>query len=255
MKKQIKILQLYSLLLTFVIIYIIYYGYSIAKKSSHFDTIEVGRINIVEPNGIVKMVISNQDQFPQEISMDNWKKKHERKTPGILFYNAEGVESGGLIFNSEVDDNGNIIAGNHLSFDRFKQDQTIALTYQEKNGKYTSGLSFIDRPQKSLAEIEKVFETATQKQKDSMREIGVNGVSRIWLGTADEKSHTRGSFLVMNSNKLSNVLIISVDEEEGSISFMDSNQTNRLTIGLDSIGNPHITFFNDRGEITKEFME
>ncbi len=244
--------KIYSTTVSLVLLLLIFVGWKEIQSLKKFDTIQVQRINIVEPDGTLKMVISNREKFPDEIAMDGWTKKHNRNTPGILFYNAEGVESGGLIYSSEVDDKGNISAGNHLSFDRYKQDQTIALTYQEANGKYTSGLSFIDRPEKSLAALEREFETATSKQKDSMRSSNAWGISRIWLGTANNKPDIRGSFLVMNSDKRTNTFLLSVDEEAGLIQFMGKNGVVRLSLGLDNSNNPIINFYDEKGNLSKK---
>ena len=72
-----------------------------------------------------------------------------RRSAGIIFYNDEGTENGGLIFGgthkgSQVENYG------HLSFDQYEQDQVVVLEQDEENGARRAGLSFFDRPDAAL---------------------------------------------------------------------------------------------------------
>ncbi len=53
------------------------------------------------------------------------------KMPGILFFNDEGVECGGLIFGGRTGEDGKPQVGTSLTVDRFKQDQVLALQHIE----------------------------------------------------------------------------------------------------------------------------
>jgi hypothetical protein len=74
-------------------------GASPPRRQS-FDEIQVHRIDVVEPNGTLRMVISNKNRLPPVIV--NGKEHPEMGEPrpqaGMLFYNDEGSENGGLIF-------------------------------------------------------------------------------------------------------------------------------------------------------------
>jgi hypothetical protein len=93
-----------------------------------FDEITVGRINVREPDGTLRMVISNRAQFPDT----PWKgadipRPDRRSFAGMLFVNDEGTENGGLIQKGFVGPGGKADAGLSLTFDRFRQDQVIQL--------------------------------------------------------------------------------------------------------------------------------
>lgn len=69
-------------------------------QHTQFDVIQVHRIDVVEPDGTLRMVISNKNRLPPVIVKG---KEHPefgepRPQAGMLFYNDEGSENGGLIF-------------------------------------------------------------------------------------------------------------------------------------------------------------
>lgn len=106
------------------------------KTRPRFEEIDVERINIVDADGKVRMAISGRDRFP------GWVVRGKEfpgrpKHAGIIFYNDDGEECGGLVF-------GNWGIG--LMFDQRDQDQIIGLMYSEENGSRWYGLNIWDRP-------------------------------------------------------------------------------------------------------------
>ena len=63
-----------------------------------FEEIDVERVNFVEKNGQVKMVIANKARLPGPGNIVSGKlgQREGLKGPGILFYNEKGDECGGL---------------------------------------------------------------------------------------------------------------------------------------------------------------
>jgi hypothetical protein len=65
-------------------------------KDATFHTVTASRINVVAPDGTPRMVISNAKEFPRPIL--NGKVLKRRVSPaGLVFYDKEGNERGGLI--------------------------------------------------------------------------------------------------------------------------------------------------------------
>ena len=88
-----------------------------SHRNDTFDEIQVHRINVVEPDGTLRMVISDRDRLPG---------KADRPEAGILFYNDEGTENGGLIFGGHRNEKGEVInSGASLSFDPYGQSQQV----------------------------------------------------------------------------------------------------------------------------------
>jgi hypothetical protein len=91
-----------------------------------YDEIQVHRIDIVEPDGTLRMVISNRDRMPGGIVKGKEFPKVDRPQAGLLFYNDEGTENGGLIFGGHRNEKGEIInSGASLSFDPYGESQQL----------------------------------------------------------------------------------------------------------------------------------
>src|SRR5215813_6727368 len=116
-----------------------------------FGEITAERINIVDANGTLRLVISNKDRMHPGV-LDGKTLDRPRPVAGFLFFNDEGDEVGGLtVTGREADGRRNADA--ILAFDQLKQDQTIGLTYHENDGQRTAGLQVWDRSDTHLSEL------------------------------------------------------------------------------------------------------
>jgi hypothetical protein len=109
---------------------------------SRFETIEAKRINIREADGTLRMVIANTEK--QDPGSIDGLTIHEPGTrpAGLLFFNEHGDEMGGLIYKGVSKDD----VGGSLTFDRWKNDQTIQILYNDSEKDHTSGVIVSDRP-------------------------------------------------------------------------------------------------------------
>ncbi|MCU6454457.1 hypothetical protein LPN01_10250 [Sphingomonas sp. A2-49] len=114
------------------------------------DTLDIGRINLRERDGTIRMVIAARDRFPGLVIRGR-EHPHPARTDsaGMLFYNDEGSENGGLIFGGRGGTHGPAAFG-HLSFDQYEQDQVVALEQSEAGGRRSAGLRVADRPDAAL---------------------------------------------------------------------------------------------------------
>ena len=115
-------------------------------RSRAFDEIQVHRINVVEPDGTLRMVISDHDQMPGVIVKGKESPKIDRPEAGMLFYNDEGTENGGLIFGGRRNEKGEVVdSGGSLSFDKYGASQIVQLAgVDDKENKF-AGLSVNDQ--------------------------------------------------------------------------------------------------------------
>ena len=110
------------------------------------DEIDVHRINVVEPDGTLRMTISDRAQFPGMIVKGKELPHATRSdSAGMLFFNDEGTENGGLIFGGRSE-SGRVVNFGHLSFDQYMQDQVATLEQSEEDGRRVSGPTIDDRP-------------------------------------------------------------------------------------------------------------
>src|SRR5205085_1508510 len=95
------------------------------KAVASFDELNVERINIKEPDGTLRMVISNHARLPG-IIVRGKESKFDRPQAGVIFYNDEGSENGGLIFGGRRNKEGKVVdSGGSLTFDRYEANQII----------------------------------------------------------------------------------------------------------------------------------
>lgn len=141
-----QVLIAYSAVLSTIFAVVLLMG----AKSNHreiFDEIQVHRINVVEQDGTLRMVISNHDQLPGVIVKGKEFPKVDRPEAGMLFYNDEGTENGGLIFGGFRNEKGEIInSGVSLSFDKYGQARQIVQLagVDDKDNKF-AGLAVNDQ--------------------------------------------------------------------------------------------------------------
>ena len=97
-----------------------------SQKSAVFDHIKVHRIDIVEPDETLRMVISNKTDLPGVIVRGKEQPPSDRPQAGMLFYNDEGSETGGLIFGGHKNSQGQVIdCCGSLSFDKYGANQIV----------------------------------------------------------------------------------------------------------------------------------
>jgi hypothetical protein len=133
-----------------------------------FAEIDVQRINVREADGTLRMVISNTSKMPGVIYKGTNYPHPNRSTAGVLFFNEEGTENGGLSFGGRRDKDGKVVgSGGHLSFDQFEQDQVVALNQSEDGGLRRAGLTISDRPDNPMpfTEMGKLTSASPADQK------------------------------------------------------------------------------------------
>ena len=137
-----KILVAYSTVLTTLLA-----GFTLAAsaaaKVQRFDEIDVHRINVREPDGTLRMVISNHTRLPGVIVRGKENPPVDRPYAGMLFYNDEGTENGGLVFGGRRNANGEVVdAGVALSFDRYgASSQFVQLAGVQDSKNHLVGLT------------------------------------------------------------------------------------------------------------------
>lgn len=187
-------LIVYSGILTAAFAVTVFAGFA-KTPDTKFDEITVQRINIVEPDGTLRMTLSNHDKFPGLIIRGK-EQPFKRPQAGMLFFNDEGTENGGLIFGGRRNEKGEVVdAGGSLTFDRFDANQEVQLMGVYDKEDRIAGLIVSDSPPNA----------------DSHR--------RLFVGRGDDGA---SSVALMDANgKKRLVLQVTVDGTP-SVSFLDA---------------------------------
>ena len=113
----------------------------------------------------------------------------------MIFYNDEGTENGGFVFRGFAKD-GKVEHGLHLSFDRYNQDQTLALQHIEQDGRLITGLNLVDRPHYPIDQYMTLMlavqqgdtEAQSKLQQLEQQQPDIHGHRRAFYGTVDRKA-------------------------------------------------------------------
>ena len=193
-----KFLAIYSGLLTVAFAATVLMGATRTEaKKTRFEEIDVQRINIVEPDGTLRLVISDTARAPGVVLKGReYPHPDGRKTAGMIFYNDEGSENGGLIFGGVKNKDGKVESHGHLSFDNYEQDQTMVVEGNQNGERKDSYIGINDQPDWSLAELFELLDknrslSSGQQQAlvdKFMRERGGGGVQRAMFGRLPDGS-------------------------------------------------------------------
>ncbi len=236
-RKQVSFLKWMLGILT-VVLAIIILAIFIKPDITHFKEISAERINIVEDNGKLRLVISNKSRSPEVLAYGKPYVPaipgHNR--PGLFFYNDEGTENGGLVFMGHKDSSGKYVATGHLSFDQYNQNQVLYLTYADENGAQNTGLHIddwqTDPPfwlwRKDYINAEDITDSV-QRQKQ---------LAVVMEPKPGQKAFAQRVFVGKDDNK------------SALVTLSDRMGNPRLQLMVDSNGLAKLNFLDEQGRIT-----
>jgi hypothetical protein len=204
-----------------------------AKDSAELT---VQRLNIVDADGTLRMVLAGKDRMHPGV-MDGVTIDRPRPVAGMIFFNDEGDEVGGLTYTGTAA-GGRGRANAQLMFDQLKQDQTIGFNYSESDGQRSAGFQVWDRSDTvRLSELLTKLKAANALPAGAQRDAAVAAVSN---GAAPGP---RRVFVGKTTAKASTVVL------------SDAQGRPRLTLTVDATGNPRIEFLDEAGKVTARIPE
>src|SRR5687768_13737198 len=144
-RRELRMLKGYAVLVTLLFGTLSIAAFRQSSQKVRFTEIDVERINIVEPDGKLRMVISNRPRSIGPIYKGKPFGYPGGSRPGVIFFNDEGTENGGLTFNGARQPDGTFRSSLGMSFDQFNQDQIVVLNYTDNNGTRRMGLTVGER--------------------------------------------------------------------------------------------------------------
>jgi hypothetical protein len=235
--RQLRLLQALVLLLTVAVALLIVNCFHPLLSMQRFKAVEAGRVEIREANGTLKAALSNAAGF-------NVGQRAEQaggnRLSGLIFYNEEGEETGGLVYQ------GKAIPGGQdsdvgLTMDQYHQDQNVYLhhtEYKDAHGsKIDDGLQINERP--DWTGIKAEYWTYAQiaklppEQADALRlkalQDGTISMRRLFFGV------TRG---VENQ----------VPYNDAGVFIKNKWGRNAIKIYVDNDNKPHFEVYDPLGE-------
>jgi hypothetical protein len=226
-------LAAYAGVLTLVFAGTVLSGFVVKPRKLEIEQLDVQRINLVEPDGTLRMVISDKAHFPGAIIRGK-EYPHSRPNAGMLFFNDEGTENGGLVFSGHKDKDGKIVdSGGSLTFDKYEQDQLVQLTGAHDSSGHFAGLIVSDRADRSIEQDfieQKKLDAMAPADRDALVKKrvaeGYYGVNRIVVGRGDNGM--------------------------AQISLRDVQGRSRLVMGVAEDGSASLKFLDADGKVLNE---
>lgn len=166
------------------------------SRSGKFDELTVQRIKVIEPDGTLRMIISNHSKFPGLIVRGK-EEAFDRPQAGMLFYNDEGSENGGLIFGGHRNAKGEVVdSGGSLTFDKYDANQIVQLAgVDDKDDKFAGLMVGDSKP-------------------------GGTSPTRIWVG---HRENGVATIALMDSQGRKRLVMEVPENGAARISFLDEN--------------------------------
>ncbi len=173
LEKEVRALKIYAVVATTICAVFLLSAFAIHDTQVRFEEIDVERINIVEADGQLRMVISNQERQHPGIVNGKVIERSGPRPPGMIFFNHLGDEMGGLVF-GENGGNGHF---GSLTFDKVRNDQTIGFRYLESdNGTYTTGLELWQQPNLPSDVVNAKYEAANRIADETAKKAAIQAM-------------------------------------------------------------------------------
>jgi hypothetical protein len=194
-----------------------------------FDEIDVERINVVEKDGRVRLVIANSERQAATVVDGRVILPNRKRDAGLIFFNDEGDEDGGMTWSGRTE-NGSPRATAGLSFDQFKQDETVTLRYSQSGDVREAGLTIADRPRASIAVAAQMNDAKTEEDRARVRQKlvdsgAIGSRKRVFAGK--DQSGT------------------------AKVALSDGSGTPRLVLSVDQDGSAKVEFLDKDGKVTR----
>jgi hypothetical protein len=233
-ERDLKLLKGYALLSSLLIAGLALSAFTRAPQKARFEEIDVGRINVVEKDGTLRLVISNREQSPGPMYKGKPFGYPGGGRPGLIFFNEEGTEDGGLTWEGKTE-NGKYQAGALLAFDQYDTDQIVVLQYQDNNGQRYQGLTFGDRAEYPI--------TRWVQERDSVERLPdgpEKEAARKWLRGPRNGQPLFASRAYIGRSR----------NKDAKVELSDAQGRPRLRLVVDSLGAARMEFLDEAGRVS-----
>lgn len=232
-----RFLAIYSGLLTLAFVATVVCGLCYYRRSTFLTELNVQRINLREPDGTLRLVISSNARFPGAIIQGKeYEHPFRKNTAGLVFFDDEGTENGGLVFGGKKGADGKIQTFGHLSFDQYMQDQVLALTAEDENGERKSQLAVFDRPDYPIVQA--------LEQAPRISKLPPAQQAMEWKQFLESKGMPQ-TRLTMGRER----------DRSVALRLKDTEGRNRIVIMVMPDGTPSMQFLDEQGKIVSQLPQ
>ena len=235
--RQLRFLRAYTLVSTTLLLVLGLAAFTRAGQPAkqRFTEIDVERINVVEPDGKLRMVISNRPRSIGPIYKGKPFGYAGGTRPGIIFFNDEGTENGGLTFTGRRGPDGKFQSSVGMSFDQYNQDQVLYLQYNDQNGQRRMGFTVADRADVDIHDL--------VAERDSIMKMPEGAARTEALRKWQEPRDGQPLFAqrVYVGRDVAKSALVNLSDRAGKP---------RVRLVVDSLGRASLDFLDETGRVT-----
>jgi hypothetical protein len=231
LRRHLRLLHAYVFASLLVFVVLAASAFRQPPKPQNLGEITAERINIVDGDGTLRLVISNKDRMHPGI-IGGKVIQRQRPVAGVIFFNDHGDEAGGLALRGrEV--NGKRVANAGMMFDQLGQDQTIGFDYAEENGQRAAAFKVWDRPDAPLSDLVEKLNAANAIEDKEKRDAAVARVRAEAPRPAQR------------------VLVGKTRERAATVLLSDADGRTRLALKVEADGTASIEFLDAEGKVVQ----
>jgi len=199
--------------------------------ATRFEEIDVERMNVVEKDGSVRLVVSNKARFPG-LMIKGEEHPYPRGVAGIVFIDDTGTEFGALTTHTRRAEQ-DFGAYSGLQFG-IAQGQTVGMLYDDDAGQREAGL-FIKGPSpEATAQLLERGRTVQQMPE---------GPARV-----------RAMAELRRTDGPSRISVARMKDESAAVVLSDPAGNPRLRLVVDATGAPRLDFLDAVGGVTRSLQ-
>ncbi len=230
-RRQLRFLHAYALATTLGLAAVGTAAFLQPSRPRNLGEITVERINVVDADGTLRLVIANKDRMHPGV-IGGKAIQRSRPYAGVIFFNDRGDEAGGITLKGR-EANGRREADAGMMFDQLGQDQTIGFEYGEQDGRRSAAFKVWDRPDVPLSELIEALNRAQAIADPAARNAAIARVRAAAPPSAQR------------------VFVGKMPDRSASLFLADGQGRNRLALKVDADGNAAIEFLNADGKVVQ----
>ena len=224
-----RLLKVYVFAAASLLIVVTLTAFQNQAQSTRFQVIDVERINIVEKDGKVRIVLANKARFPGLMvrGQDN---PYPRDVAGIAFINEDGTEYGTLTTETRRA-SGDFGAYSGLRWGSFGQGQGVGMLYDDDNGQREAGVFITDAPTTAASQLLERGKAVQQM--------------------AEGRAKARAMAELRRAEGPRRITVARMKDQSAAVELSDPQGKPRLRLVVGPGGAPRVDFLDATGRVTR----
>jgi hypothetical protein len=224
-----RLLKVYVFAAASLLIVVTLTAFQNQAQRTRFQVIDVERMNIVEKDGKVRIVLSNKARFPG-LMVKGEENPYPRGVAGIALINDDGTEYGTLTTETRRA-GGNFGAYSGLRWGTLGQGQSVGMLYDDDNGQREAGVFITDAATTAASQL---LERGRAVQQMPEGPAKVRAMAELRRAEGPRR-----------------ITVARMKDQSAAVELADLQGKPRLRLVVDRAGAPRVDFLDAAGRVTR----